>query len=137
MSKLRIFISFLIFSGLIGIGYFFSYIHTQSLYTNYKNHWDYRRLSPDILPSSQAMQLLAVGHDTTYAGVLWIQLIQFIGDNVRDARYLDFTHQILTRIHALHPRFARAYELDILFFPSSSHRDSEAVLENKKIKLKE
>jgi hypothetical protein len=82
-------------------------------------------MHPDIMPSALALQTLAVGHDTTYADVIWMQLIQFIAYNIGNGKYLDFTHTILTRIHELHPRFARAYEIDLLFLPTVSP-DSDA-----------
>jgi hypothetical protein len=77
-------------------------------------------MHPDIIPSATALRTLAVGHDTTYADVMWMQLIQFIAYNIGNGKYLDFTHTILTRIQELHPRFARAYEIDLLFLPTVS-----------------
>jgi hypothetical protein len=115
--------SILSFLLLIGIGGVFSYIHTHRLYREHEQLWDYRRLQPDILPSAEALRVLSVWHDTTYAWILWIQLIQFIGDNIGNGRYLEFTHKILQNIQTLHPRFARAYEIDLLFLPTVSPED--------------
>lgn len=129
--------SIISFIFLIGIGVFFSIIHTGQLYSDYRTNWDYRRLRPDIIPPVETMQIIATGHDTSYAMFMWIQLIQFIGDNIRDARYLQFTHEILTRIHHLHPRFAKAYEIDLLFMQSISSRDTDETITHKKNQLKE
>lgn len=115
--------SILSFLLLIGIGGVFSYIHTHKLYHEHQKLWDYRRLQPDILPSAEVLQVLSVWHDTTYAWILWIQLIQFIGDNIGNGRYLEFTHKILQNIQSLHPRFARAYEVGLLFLPTVSPED--------------
>lgn len=117
MKKNRIISSIITFCIIIGIGGFFSYVHISKLYGEHTKLWEYRRLQPDIIPSAQSLEILSVWHNTTYASILWIQLIQFIGDNIRASRYLDFTHKIIKNIEALHPRFARPYELDLLLLP--------------------
>ena len=109
--------SVLSFVFLLGIGGVFSYLHTSAPYGQYRLLSEYRRLHPDIMPSTRALQVLSVGHMTTYADILWMELIQFIADNIGGGQYLTFTHRILTQIQELHPRFARAYELDLLFLP--------------------
>ncbi len=109
----------------IGIAIFASYIHSTRLYMQHAALWDYRRMHPDIIPSTNTLQTLATGHDTTYADIMWIRLIQFIAYNIGNGKYLDFTHTILIRIQELHPRFARAYEIDLLFLPTVSP-DSDA-----------
>lgn len=123
MKKKVNFASLVSFLLLLGIGGVFSYTHTHFLYKEHEKLWDYRRLQPDILPSAESIRILSVGHDTTYASLMWIQLIQFIWDNIGNGRYLEFTHKILSQIQILHPRFARAYELDLLFLPTVSPDD--------------
>lgn len=95
----------------------FSVISTGVLYGEYSKLWGYRRLHPDLIPDARTVHLLAMGHDTTYADIFWIQLIQFIGDNIGNGKYLDFTHTILSNITELHPYFTRAYEMDLLMAP--------------------
>jgi hypothetical protein len=89
-------------------------------------------MHPNIIPSVTALRVLSVGHDTTYADTLWIQLIQFIAYNIGNGKYLDFTHTILTRIQELHPRFARAYEIDLLFLPTVSPENDDSWSEKKR-----
>jgi hypothetical protein len=60
---------------------------------------------------------MSIGHENTYADISWIKLIQFIGDNIGNNKYLDFTHTILTHITSLHPYFIRAYEMDLIMAP--------------------
>ena len=61
-----------------------------------------------------------MGHTTSYASFIWLELIQYIGDNVRDNRFLDFSHTILAQITTLHPYFTRPYEIDLIFAPLSA-----------------
>lgn len=126
------FASLFSFLLLLGIGGVFSYIHSQVLYNEHEELWDYRRLQPEILPSAESIRILSVGHDTTYASLMWIQLIQFIWDNIGNGKYLEFTHKILSQIQILHPRFARAYELDLLFLPTVSPEDESSYAAKKR-----
>ena len=137
MKKNRLISSIITFCIAIGIGVFFSYVHVWKLYGEHAKLWEYRRLQPDIIPSAQSLQILSVGHSTTYASILWIQLIQFIGDNINASRYLDFTHKIIKNIEALHPRFARPYELDLLLLPMVYSDDDTPVGKKNLERLKE
>lgn len=103
---------------LMGIGVFFAYVHTWLPYQEYKKLWEYRVLHPEIIIPSPALRLLSIGHTNTHADVLWIRLMQFIGDNIAHDRYLEFTHLILSQVQSLNPYFAWAYELDIILLPS-------------------
>lgn len=67
---------------------------------------------------------------------MWIQLVQFIGDNIRNEAYTTFTHKILSGIQFLHPRFTRAYELDVLLLPNVSSLKDPTVLEQDKVRLR-
>ena len=95
----------------------FSYTGEKNLYPIYSELYDYRRLTPELLPSEKSLRILSVGHNTTYADTLWVSLIQFIGDNIGNNKYLDFSHHILSSITSLHPFFPRAYELDLIYTP--------------------
>ncbi|MFZ2256116.1 MAG: hypothetical protein WAW59_00955 [Patescibacteria group bacterium] len=66
-----------------------------------------------------------------------MRLIQFIGDNIGSGYYLEFTHRILSNIHVLHPRFARAYEVDLLLFPTASPENESERAEDTRKRLKE
>ncbi len=61
-----------------------------------------------------------MGHTTSYASFIWLELIQYIGDNVWNNRFLDFSHTILSQITTLHPYFTRPYEIDLIFAPLSA-----------------
>ena len=87
------------------------------LYPSYRNLYDYRRITPELFPSSELLKVTSFWHDNTYADILWVKLIQSVGDNVGNEKYLDFSHHILSNITDLNPYFARAYEIDLLFTP--------------------
>ena len=119
---------------ILGAFWIFSIASTWILYTEYSSLWDYRRLHPDLLPNAQTVKAFDMGHDTTYADISWIELIQFIWDNIGNGKYLDFTHTILSNITDLHPYFIRAYELDLLMAPflyPDSTQDKIDVFKNK------
>lgn len=107
----------------------FGKVSTERLYTEYSALWDYRRLHPDFLPSVTTEKIMSIGHETTYADITWIKLIQFIGDNVGNGKYLDFTHNILTHVTELHPYFTRAYELDLIMAPLIYPEESEETIQ--------
>jgi hypothetical protein len=88
-----------------------------TLYPYHQGLYEYRRLHPDILPTPAQIRLSSMGHETTYADFLWIGFIQFIGDNIGNGKYRDFTHAILQTITTIHPYFTHAYELDLLLGP--------------------
>jgi hypothetical protein len=88
-----------------------------TLYPYHQGLYEYRRLHPEILSTADQIRLASMGHETTYADFLWMSLIQFIGDNIGNGKYRDFTHSILSTITTIHPYFAHAYELDLLLGP--------------------
>lgn len=104
-----------IFIGLSYGSYLFS---TGSLYIEYQNLFEYRRLSPDFLPNTRAIKILDAGHATTYADTIWIGLIQYIGDNIGNGKYRNFTNPLVARINELHPYFASTYNLALVLSPS-------------------
>ena len=93
-------------------------------------------MNPDIIPSADTLKILSIGHDTTFASVLWIQLIQYIGDNIGNGKYIEFTHKILQNIQTLHPRFTRAYEIDLLLLRApvfdTTDDEREKIIKNMK-----
>lgn len=91
---------------------------TRTGYDTYSAQYEARRLRPDIFPSLLSLKLVDIGHHASYADLLWVQLIQFVGDNVGGNRFLTFSHKILESITWLNPYFVRAYEIDLLFTPT-------------------
>lgn len=75
-------------------------------------------MRPDIFPSVLSLKLFDLGHHSMYADFLWIQLIQFVGDNAGGNRFLVFSHKLLQNITGLNPYFARPYEIDLIFTPT-------------------
>jgi hypothetical protein len=106
---------------LIAIFFSFWYIafvfHTGKWFIEYRNLYEYRRLHPELLPSSETIRMVDMGHHFSYASLSWIKFIQFVGDNVGNGEYLNFSHTILKSITELNPYFARGYEIDLLFTP--------------------
>jgi hypothetical protein len=92
-------------------------VSTTTLYGEYSKLWNYRILSPDFLPNSDAIILSSAGHTTTYADTIWMRLIQFIGDNLRDDGFREFLHPLISVITELHPHFPGAYNLALLLAP--------------------
>lgn len=93
---------------------------TGRWYTEYLADWEYRRLHPELIPPVTIVRAFDMGHTTSYASFVWLELIQYIGDNVRDNRFLGFSHTILKQITTLHPYFTRPYEIDLIFAPLSA-----------------
>lgn len=58
-------------------------------------------------------------HTSSYASFVWLQLIQYIGDNVGGNRFLNFTHTLIENITILHPYFTKPYEVDLILTPLS------------------
>jgi hypothetical protein len=78
----------------------------------------YRRLTPGILPRIEMIRTSDAGHTTTYADTLWINLIQYIGDNTRNNLFLEFLYPITDQITSLHPGFIAPYNLATLLAPN-------------------
>ncbi len=109
----------------------------QGPYVEYENLYEYRRLHPEFIPSATTSRYLAVGHDTSSADIMWMQTIQFVGDNIRNGKYVDFINTYIDNINSLHPYFMRPYEVSLLFAPSVSPADSdESVIEAKKKRIR-
>ncbi len=101
-------------------GSFFSFyrINTGNIYTEYESLWDYRRLHPEFQPQEKTVRIFDAGHTTTYADMLWVNLIQYIADNIGNGMYVDYAPPLLDTISRLHPHFTRSYTLALLLTPS-------------------
>jgi hypothetical protein len=97
--------------------YSFARVSETILYPEYRGLYDYRRITPELFPSDRLLRVISLGHDTTYADILWVWLIQSIADNVGNEKYLDFSHLVLKNITALSPYFTYPYQIDLLFTP--------------------
>lgn len=116
---MRKFITTVLIIGVVSIcGYFFCRGGTTFLYSQYGELSWYRRLTPGLLPSASMMKLGDAGHTTTHADTLWINLIQYIGDNTRNNLFLEFLYPIVDRITDLHPAFPAPYRLAVLLAPN-------------------
>ncbi len=112
---------FLIIFGIMSTIGAFLYVGRANLgdtYVEYQNLFDYRRLHPELLPSPRTIRLTDAGHTNVYADIIWIQLIQYIGDNIGNGKYLEYTEKLVWHIVELHPHFTKAYILGLLLIPS-------------------
>ncbi len=103
---------------IIGGFFMFSFFWSGTLYAEYAKLWDYRRLHPEFLPDTKVISLLDAGHHRTYADILWINMIQYIGDNIGNGKFSDYTPPLLAKITEMHPYFTKAYILWVLLSPS-------------------
>ena len=103
---------FIIFWGFFLFG-------TGKWYIQYLSSGEYRRLHPELIPSPTIVKLFDMGHSNSYASFMWLELIQYIGDNVWGNQFLDFSHAILENITTINPYFIRPYELDLILAPTS------------------
>ncbi len=102
-------------------GIFFIFFRVNSgntLYGEYMKLWDYRRLHPEYQPDVKMVRAFDAGHTNSYADVLWINLIQYIADNIGNGKYTDYATPLLDTISKLHPHFTRSYTLALLLTPS-------------------
>ena len=112
-------IKILIFISILWGAFFAFYtINTGSLYSEYTNLWDYRRMHPEFQPQEKVIRMFDAGHTTTYADFLWMSLIQYIADNIGNGKYIDYAPPLLDTISRLHPHFTRSYTLALLLTPS-------------------
>jgi hypothetical protein len=116
---------------LIG-GYFSFEQNTGKLYETYQDLWEFRILNPEVLPDTNLIRLSSAWHTNSYADTLWIQLIQYIWDNIFNDEYHTFLNPIIEKITTLHPHFTETYNLALLLSPTVN-KDKENYLERKKI----
>lgn len=112
-------ISFIILTFCILIwGYYSFKLNTGRIYDEYSNLWDYRILHPETLPDTDLVILTSAGNTNSFADTLWIELIQYIGDNIFNEGYNNFLNAIIEKITFLHPHFSEAYNLALILSPS-------------------
>lgn len=115
----KIFISALVFILLYLIWWGFLNFGTGKWYTEYIAEWEYRRLHPEFLPPTILVKAFDMGHSTSYASFVWLELIQYIADNIWWNSFLNFSHTLLDHITTLHPYFTKPYEIDLILAPTS------------------
>jgi hypothetical protein len=93
-------------------------VHTGILYQEYTKLWNYRRLHPELQSDPTMIRLFDAGHTTTYADILWMSVIQYLADNLRNNEYLTFLNPLLENITSLHPHFTRPYIFGSLMTPT-------------------
>ena len=108
-----------IFPTLLIISWCFLTFWTGKWYNEYLSWWEYRRLHPELIPSPIVVKAFDMGHTSSYSSFVWLELIQYIGDNVWGNRFLNFSHTLLEHITILHPYFSKPYELDLILTPLS------------------
>ena len=88
-----------------------------NLYVEYRELSEYRRLHPDFLPNENIIRLIDGGHTMTYADMLWINLIQYIWDNIGGGKFRNYANPLITSITDLSPYFNSPYNLAQLITP--------------------
>ncbi len=111
LSALVIFL-FLIVSG--GVFYWYG---TGIGFDGYQKTNALNRMEPRMIPTQKMIHVTSMGHDLMYADLLWISLIQYIGDNLQNDAYLRFSDRILETITEVNPYFAPGYEWTLLLHP--------------------
>lgn len=118
-----------VFFFLIGGIYSIYFFGTGSLYSEYVRLYEYRRLHPDFQPESRAIRMMSAGHETTYADILWINLMQYIGDNIGNGKFRFFINPLITSITDLHPYFTNAYDFAVILSPNIKNDTDKTMAE--------
>ena len=111
--------------------WFLFFVSIQGPYQEYESLITYRRLHPEFITPPSIARYIAVGHDTTYADITWLQTIQYIGDNIGNGGYINFTNTLIRTINALHPYFSKPYETSLLLAPVIASYDTGSVVTEK------
>lgn len=118
MRRYQSILMILVTLGVGGVFFFFGKLHTGKIYAEYEYLFEYRRLHPELLPSPEGVKLTDAGHTNVVADINWIQLIQYIGDNIGNGKYITYTETLIHHIVQLHPHFTKAYSLGLILTPS-------------------
>jgi hypothetical protein len=112
-------ILYILWFFLVGNALFYAYGHNiQDSYREYSKLFEFRRLHPDFQPNTDIARFTVAGHTTTYADTIWIWLIQYIGDNVINGKYKDFSNPLIRNIVKIHPYFPTPYNLSLILSPN-------------------
>lgn len=109
--------TFLGFVGIISISFWsFSFYKNTDfwLYIKKKNT---EKENQTILPEKKIIKITSLGHENSYADFLWIDLIQYIGNNLSKDNYTDFSIKMLAKITEISPKFTTAYEWILWMMP--------------------
>jgi hypothetical protein len=90
-------------------------------------------MRPEFQQDPRMIRLTDAGHTTTYADIMWINLIQYIADNVNNNLFVTYAPPRLDTISELHPHFTRAYTLALLLTPSLDREGVSFVPENLRV----
>lgn len=71
----------------------------------------------NTLASANFIKITSLGHENSYANLLWIDLIQYIGSNIARGNYTDYSWQMLEKITEILPKFTTAYEWTLWLAP--------------------
>lgn len=100
--------------------YFLSWFNSEILFHDWKVRQSFVFEERPLLPDSTTAKVLSFGHMTTVADILWIRLIQHVGNTASTNSFqkslIDFT-ELMTD---LSPEFTRPYAFALLLAPSHS-----------------
>lgn len=86
----------------------------------YLQVWAEQKISTNNKVSPLIVRAFSAWHETSYASMQWMKLIQFIGGNTLDAKNMNTLLSSTEFITKLHPYFAKPYELGLLLLPTTS-----------------
>lgn len=124
----RTFATISIFAVLFGSFWFYK-TRDFPLYSQTEN--SIRENSPNI-PSKKIIQIASLGHENSYADLLWIGMIQYIGGNLSRGNFEKFSLINIERITEILPTFSTAYEWALWLMPIPQNSEMTYSSEQKK-----
>ncbi len=83
------------------------------------------------LPSGKYLKTAALGYDQLAADLFWLRVVQYIGDNEKEAQGYPLIYQLIDLVTDLDPKFSFAYKVGgiILSIYAKRIQESNALLE--------
>lgn len=75
-------------------------------------------MHPELQSDPKVVRVFDAGHTTTYADSIWLSMVQYIADNIRNNEYTVFLNPLVETINTLHPHFTKPYILSVLLTPT-------------------
>lgn len=80
-------------------------------------------MEPELIMGGNTAKIVSIWYENMYADILWISLLQYVGDNLPNNAYLSFLSRLEQTILSLNPDFEKMYEWGLLLLPIP--RDNE------------
>jgi hypothetical protein len=106
----------------------FSFFSLGKPYFLYKQLYEYEKFT--LSKANSDLTLFFLGSQKeSYVDTLWIQLIQFLGQNFSNKNFVQEVHNFLEHITKIFPQFSPAYQFHLLVTPIL--RENASSLEKK------